>query len=140
MNAKRLAPVLVLLIGLSGFCRAGAPPKERALLKDLPGDVRAVLFSPNGKTIAVSTGIKITLWEWEGSKAPVEIDGGVGAAFSKDGTLIAYPGQNELFNDGLMIWNIGANKKQLFIVDDNVQSPAFSPDGLKFSAAVGTLV
>src|SRR5579862_1149314 len=140
MNAKRLTPVLALL-SLAAFCRAGQAPKERATLPNLPGDVRSVVFSPDGKWIAVCTGVKIVLWEWESSKAPAEpMDGGVGASFSNDGSLLAFQGQDETFNDGLMIWDLAAKKKKLFIQDDNIQSPIFSPDGKKISAAVGSIV
>src|SRR6185295_14968729 len=106
MNSKRSVSVLALLATVCGACFAGAVPKERTTLPSLPGDVRGVTFSPDGKWIAVSTGTVIKLWEWETGKDMKAIDGG-NTSFSGDGTLLAFPGQNKFFNDGLMIWSIG---------------------------------
>lgn len=127
---------------LAGACRAMTVPPPKATYADAPGDIRGIAFSPNGKRLAVSTGQVIKIWEWESGSAKefASVQGGLGASFSTDGALLAYPGQDENYSDGLMIWDIEANKKKLFIADDNVQSPVFSPDGKSIAAAVGSNV
>ncbi len=145
MNLRLGSALLVLLACMAWSSRAATVvPKERATLAGVPGDVRSVLFSPDGKWLAVSTGQLIKIWEWESNagagKEIASINGGIGAAFSKDGTLLAFPGQNEYYSDGLMIWDIAAKAKKLFIEDDNVQSPVFSPDGKQLAAAVGSTI
>ena len=144
MNVKRIATLLTFAVCFAGACRAMTVPPPRATFPDASGDVRGIAFSPDGKRLAISTGQLIKIWEWESGKGTgreiASIQGGIGAAFSTDGTLLAFPGQDENYSDGLLIWDIAANKKKLFIADDNVQSPAFSPDGKNIAAAVGSRV
>jgi WD40 repeat protein len=140
MNPIRLFAVALVVLCFAGTVLGGTTPRERAALQGLPGDVRAVLFSPDGKTLAVSTGILITIWEWSTNREIAALPGGMGVAFSRDGTVLAYPGQDEYNNDGLMIWDLSTHKKRGFIADDNVQSPVFSPDGKSVAAAVGSRV
>ena len=136
-----------LALSVSGLSFAATVPNPRATLAAVEGDVRGVTFSPDSKRIAVSTGQAITVWAWDApvplvppGKAVAPIQGGMGAAFSMDNALLAFPGQDEVYSDGLMLWDIAAKKKKLFISDDNVQSPVFSPDGKVVAAAVGSRV
>ena len=149
MNSIKAAALLAMAVCLSGICFTGyceaatiaaSVPNPKAILAGVSGDVRGLAFSPDGKRVAVSTGQVIKIWEWESGKEVASIQGGIGAAFSSDGALIAYPGQDESYSDGLMIWDIAANKKKLFIAGDNVQAPAFSPDGKSIAAAIGSRV
>jgi WD40 repeat protein len=145
MNSiKRAALLSVLAICFAGLCFGATVPNPRSTLATVAGDVRGVVFSPDGQRIAVSTGQAITVWTWDASVPPGKeippIPAGMGAAFSMDNTLVAFPGQDEVYSDGLMLWDIAARKKKLFISDDNVQSPVFSPDGKLIAAAVGSRV
>ena len=120
--------------------RALETKSQKAVLPNLPGDVRGVVFSPDAKWLAVSTGQVIKVFDWQRGTAGIELSGGLGAVFSADGLLIAFPGQDEFNNDGLMLWDLAANKKRLFIAGDNVLSPVFVPGGKLISAAVGSRI
>jgi WD40 repeat protein len=109
--------------------------------------VRSLVFAPDNRTLAVCTGVAVKVWDSAINQELYSLSGGVGAAFSPDGTLLAYPGQDENNNDGLMLWDIsgkdfkpeevGKGKKRIFIPDDNVRCPVFSPNGKTIAAAVG---
>ncbi len=142
MNVMKQISLLAVALCCSGICLAATVPAPRATLTTVPGDARGIVFSPDGKRIAVSTGQAIVIWEWS-LATPIEmkpISGGTGVTFSADSSLIAFPGQDETYSDGLIVWDIAAGKKRLFLADDNVQSPVFSPDGKMLSAAVGSQV
>ena len=137
---KRLIHATLGCALLLSFCAHAGTPHEIAALTDLAGDVRSLTFAPDGKTLAVCTGVIVKIWDYSTKTEKFMLSGGGGATFSPQGDLIAYPGQDENNNDGLMIWDItetGKGKKRTFISDDNVRSPQFSPDGKTIAAAVG---
>ncbi|MEI6235954.1 MAG: WD40 repeat domain-containing protein [Planctomycetota bacterium] len=144
MKSTLVAALCVLGLCFQSACVASSVPPPRATLQAVPGDVRGIVFSPDGHRLAVSTGQLVKIWEWESNngagKVIQTIQGGLGAAFSSDGTTLALPGQNEAYSDGLVIWGIDDNKKRFFIPDDNVQSPVFTADGKSIAAAVGNRV
>lgn len=133
-----------LFFGLMICVLLGAPgnamdvkASQKAAIANQPGDVRGVIFSPDGKTLAVSSGQTIKLYDWQSGKELASIPGGLGASFSPDGQALAFPGQDEFNNDGLMVWDIAGAKKRVFIQDDNVISPVFSTNGSLLAGAVG---
>lgn len=140
MTRLRIFLSSLLCLMCAGGVRALETKSQKAVLQNLPSDVRGVAFSPDAKWLAVSTGQSIKVFDWQRGTAGVELSGGLGAVFSTDGTLLAFPGQDEFNTDGLMLWDLAANKKRIFIADDNVLSPAFAPGGKLISAAVGSRI
>ncbi len=126
-----------LLALLGGGLAAVEGKGVKAVLQNLPGDVRGLIFSPDDRLLAVSTGQVIKLYDWQTGKEVATVQGGLGAAFSPDGQVLAYPGQDEANNDGVMLWDLLVNKKRSFIADDNVHTPVFPPGGGVLAGSVG---
>lgn len=96
--------------------------------------VSSVVFSPDGRTIAVGSGMKdigINLWDGSSSKANGEslnavVSGESSLAFSPDGKILAV-GDN---SGSIILWDVTTRHSvQWKSTFDVVDSLAFSPDG-----------
>src|SRR5262249_46241555 len=109
--------------------------------QDLPDELRAMRFSPDGKLLAGVAGLgkEQTLFVWDVASKEVRFrlaeEGLGGAAFSPDGKLMAAPVR---FNE-IKIWELpsGKVKKHLKPGDDlQIRWPlAFSPGGELLAAS-----
>jgi WD40 repeat protein len=98
--------------------------------------VEKVLFSPDGKTLAIIShpaGRSLTLWNVEAQKSlmTVPIQMSFGVAFSPDGKIVASGGKT------LRLWEV-ATQKELAAIDGHkgvIMAIAFSPDGKTLATA-----
>jgi WD40 repeat protein len=121
-----------------------ATGKERLTIKELPGGVEAVQFSPDGKRLAVAAGDEVTLREVPGGREVVKIRGyshrAAHLAFSPDGRRLATAGGDSDAGrgGGVKVWDTQTGLEVLALggAANTVLVVAFSPDGRRLAASV----
>ena len=106
--------------------------KVIATLRDTGGDftygVHSVAFSPDGKTLAATSGKKVTLFDVATGKEKASFKGcGGPVAFSPDGKTLAALGNDGLGNDGTKLWDLTTGIEKGFL-KGGAFALAFSPD------------
>ena len=97
---------------------------------------RAVAFSPDGRTLAVGSGIGIWLYDAEGIGAPVLLPaaGEVHSlAFSHDGTILAGVGPDD---GAVLLWDPGT-RRETASLGRGSRCLALSPDGATLASGSG---
>src|SRR5579885_3069613 len=102
--------------------------KVIAALRDAGGDfdygVHSVAFSPDGKTLAATSGQKVTLFDVASGKEKASFKGCIGpVAFSPDGKTLATGSES-----GGTLWELSTGKARVSLKGYGL-SAAFSPDG-----------
>jgi WD40 repeat protein len=102
--------------------------KVIATLRDAGGDVdygvSSVSFSPDGKTLAATSGSKVTLFDVTSGKEKASFKGCAGSvAFSPDGKTLATGSES-----GGTLWDLSTGKQRVSLKGYGL-SAAFSPDG-----------
>lgn len=110
--------------------------KTKILLSGLKGDTRAMTFSDDGKTLALTTiDDVLRIWDVAAAKqtATFNVENSRCIALSKDGRYVAL-GTRE---GKVRIWDVGAKKELPSLQDKNLSiifSVAFSPDSKTLAA------
>jgi WD40 repeat protein len=100
------------------------------------GDVKAVLFSPDGRMLATAHGSSVWLWDVAtGSQVHRVPARGYAVAFSPDGRMLATAGGGELAR----LWDIEAGTLIRAVTVSPARDIAFSPDGGLVATAGGGL-
>jgi WD40 repeat protein len=127
-----VAWLCVACLGLTLSPLAAQEPKLRDTLKGHTHVVAAVVFSPDGKTLASGSSDKtIRLWDVATSKEQATLKGSTEAvmtlAFSPDGKTLASGCQDTT----ITLWDVATGKEQATLKGHthSVSSVAFSPDG-----------
>jgi WD40 repeat protein len=117
-------------------------PTTGATVGELRGDplgVRAVAFSPDGRTLAIARGARVELWDAatrrERARTANEHEGRVNAVeFSPRGDLLASGSDDR----SVRLWNpaTGAELGRMTEHGNGVTGVAFSPDGTSLAAQV----
>jgi WD40 repeat protein len=99
---------LLISLGKSGILRIEECETGTEILRQRfpDGNRAAIGLSPDGSTVAVSSGRKIFLWKWQSGEEPVELVGSEGSnnlAFSPDGTQLAAGAE---FREPIRIWDV----------------------------------
>jgi WD40 repeat protein len=106
-------------------------PSGAPLLETGVGDVSALAFSPNGRTLAAvtqeaTTYGEVTLWDVESRSlrwGPIELPGiGLGVSFSADGTTVATAGYG-----GVHLWDVATGDALNIGDTEHSRAVAFSP-------------
>jgi WD40 repeat protein len=102
--------------------------KVIATLRDTGGDfdhgVHSVAFSPDGKTLAATSGQKVALFDVASGKEKASFKGAIGpVAFSPDGKTLATGSEG-----GGTLWDLSTGKERVSLKGYGL-SAAFSPDG-----------
>lgn len=89
--------------------------KEVAHETELPekAGVDALAISPDGQSLAVTTGRKLYLWRWLAEEAPQEVEGFervTAVAFSPDGLLLAVARDRHDGGPEIILWEIAAEQ------------------------------
>ncbi|HEV3238205.1 MAG TPA: WD40 repeat domain-containing protein, partial [Gemmataceae bacterium] len=139
---------LLMSIGRQGLLRIEEISSGVELLShQFPQDAgHGIVLSPDGATLAVSTGAntgKLFVWKWKDGEEPREIKvrnrRGLSLAFSPDGTKLAGAAESGEIDQGVRVWEV--DKGQLL---HGLEAPAsdhhtlrsvvFSPDGKTLAA------
>src|SRR5262245_44532220 len=112
------------------------------VLKDHPGKVLCLAYSPDGTRLAGGGwGKAAILWDMAFGKQPLSLEadetGVLGVAFSTDGKRLATAGW-----DGIVkIWDVATGKDQVTIREEHgvFHSVAFSPDGKRVAGSLTNL-
>jgi WD40 repeat protein len=107
-------------------------PDVGAYLPAPPGDVKSVVFSPDGRTLASGHGSNILIWdadthEPKGPPLAGHTDIILALALSPDGRTLASGGRDDL----IILWDVSTGRQvgRLDEHTDFVWSLAYSPDG-----------
>ncbi len=102
--------------------------------------VRAVAFTPDGRTLATTAGWSVVLWNVQTRERTAELEGHKqlvwALAFSPDGRTLATGG-----GDGVVrLWDVVTGKERAAFNWDTgrVRALAFAPDGMTMAAAGGS--
>ncbi|MDW8472654.1 hypothetical protein PV413_34205 [Streptomyces scabiei] len=112
-----------------------ATRRPRGTLMDGPADGGPVLFSPDGRTLAVTAGPRGQLWDVATRRIrttfPVRFVNGM--AFSPDGRTLVTVGE------GLVLWDARTGRPRVELPEAEEGSPvAFSPTGDAFATTAGS--
>lgn len=112
-----------------------ATRRPRGTLMDGPADGGPVLFSPDGRTLAVTAGPRGQLWDVATRRIrttfPVRFVNGM--AFSPDGRTLVTVGE------GLVLWDARTGRPRVELPEAEEGSPvAFSPTGDVFATTTGS--
>jgi WD40 repeat protein len=137
--AWAMVPVLVLTAAIVVYRHATAP---MSLIAPGGGSVRALGFSPDGRTLAVSDGNGCTYLQDANTGHAVKLMCGIYAsplAFSQDGKWLAVAGGDDENRIGL--WNVATRHQVAAMTnpdggteEQGVSQFAFSPDGRTLAA------
>jgi WD40 repeat protein len=99
----------------------------RTLHSGLGGDYSDMVFSSDGKLLAVSAGKTSKIMQAEDGKSVKVYNGGSALAFSPDGTLLA----GSDYEKNVLLWKVPTDQVVLTLADnpENVWSLRFSKDG-----------
>jgi WD40 repeat protein len=117
------------------LCDIATGKERRRLVGVKEETVDAVVFSPNGRRLAVSmSGETVQLWDWTTGKKLRQWRGWIwpeGNAFSPDGKIVVGGEVNN--RKGLVLWEVATNKVVCRFGEkfDPVAAFAFSADGKK---------
>jgi len=114
---------------------AGRP--ELCVLPAGRASARVVVFSPDGKRLAVGGTGSIFIWDLATGQSSVRLTGDIGdittLAFSPDGARLASGGDDH----AVRLWNLATGRESLTLTRhaERINALAFSPDGTRLASA-----
>ena len=115
----------------------GETPRERASLRGLAWEIRAVAFSPDGKTVAAGGfGQDVKVWDAETGEVLADLvascDFVSTLAFSGDGASLAAGGQYQ----SITVWDTGTWGERARLTGRTAFGLAYTPDGKALAAGL----
>ncbi len=150
LNSLRPDPDQEDLRGFEWFHLWRLCHEDRLALREFTEDVRAAVYSPDGKLLVTPHGTEVKLWDAATGEPAGRLPAGRSpiraVAFSPDGRLLAVVGGNRAEKPGvrgeIKLWDVARRRPAVVFpeLDEPATAVAFSPDGKLLAVGTAALI